>query len=164
MDILKPKKVVTSISNIDLDSYWLTGKRGIIIDLDNTIIPWDNSIVNEDAHNLLIKALTCHYKIFILTNAGEIRTQDIANQYGIPYIAHAIKPRKSVYLKALDLMELKPHQVIVIGDQIFTDILGGNIAGCYTILVPAISKREFIGTKILRLFEKIINNNTVNKV
>lgn len=157
MDILKPQITANSLNDINLKSYWEMGKRGIIIDLDNTITPWNVEKVNLPAHNFLIEARSLNYKICLLTNAGQKRAEKIAQRYQMHYIAPAFKPAKGSFVKALKLMHLQKEQVLVIGDQIFTDILGGNRIGCFTILVPAISKREFIGTKILRLLERVIN-------
>jgi HAD superfamily phosphatase (TIGR01668 family) len=155
MEILKPNRAVDSISRINLHKYWREGKRGIIIDLDNTLTPWKKQQVNKEAHDFLLNALSHNYKICLLTNAGRKRTKLIADHYNIPFIANAFKPRKKTFLKALKLIGIQNSQAIVIGDQIFTDILGGNRAGCYTILVPALSKRDFMGTKFLRMLEKI---------
>ncbi len=158
MNILKPDLMVNSISKINLKCFWEKNKRGIIIDLDNTLAPWNIEQVNEKADIFLKEALALKYKICLLTNAGKERTKKVAEQYQMFYIATAFKPRKKAFSHALELIGLEANQVIVIGDQLFTDILGGNRAGCYTILVPALSKREFVGTKILRLLERVIKS------
>ena len=158
MNILKPNLTVNSISNINLKYFWKKNKRGIIIDLDNTLAPWNIERVNEKADDFLKEALALKYKICLLTNAGKERTKKVAEQYQMFYIAAAFKPRRKAFFQALKLIDLEASQVMVIGDQLFTDILGGNRAGCYTILVPALSKREFVGTKILRLLEKVIKS------
>lgn len=157
MNILKPQMTANSLNDINLKSYWEMGKRGIIIDLDNTITPWNAEKVNSAAHNFLIEARSLNYKICLITNASPKRAEIIAQRYQMHYIAPAYKPAKGAFVKALKLMHLEKEQVLVIGDQIFTDILGGNRMGCFTILVPAISKREFIGTKLLRLLEGVIH-------
>lgn len=156
MNVFKPDLIVNSLSSINLQSYWETGKRGIILDLDNTITSWNEMELSEIAQSFLNEALSLNYKVFLLTNARHKRTRDIANKYALSYLAPALKPCKVAFLKALQSMNLQAEQVIVIGDQIFTDILGGNRVGCFTILVPPLSKREFWGTKMLRVFEEMI--------
>ncbi|MGI6144597.1 MAG: YqeG family HAD IIIA-type phosphatase [Clostridia bacterium] len=158
MNILNPALVVKSLSEINLKKYWETGKRGIILDLDNTITPWNEMELSQEAHVFLKEALDLKYKIFLLSNAKRNRTEAIAQKYAISYLAPALKPRKASFLKALELMNLKNEQVLVIGDQIFTDILGGNRVGCYTILVPPISQREFFVTKFFRLLETLFRH------
>ncbi|MGI6588983.1 MAG: YqeG family HAD IIIA-type phosphatase [Peptococcia bacterium] len=153
MSILKPDLMVNSLGDINLKLHWERGKRGIILDLDNTIVSWNVKELSEEGHLFLKQALALKYKIYLLTNAGRKRTETIARKYNISYIAPALKPRKSPFLKALKKMNLQKDKVLVIGDQIFTDILGGNRVGCYTILVPPLSPREFIGTKFIRLLE-----------
>jgi len=156
MNIITPALSVKSLNEINLKKYWDTGKRGIILDLDNTITPWNEMELSQEARSFLKEARTLNYKIFLLTNAQQKRTEAIAQKYAVSYLAPAFKPRKAGFLKALTLMDLKSEQVLVIGDQIFTDIFGGNRVGCYTILVPPISQKEFFGTKFLRLLETFI--------
>ena len=158
MNVLTPALSVKSLNEINLKKYWETGKRGIILDLDNTITPWNEMELSQEARSFLKDALCLNYKVFLLTNAKRKRTEEIAQKYAIPYLASAFKPKKSAFIKALAVMDLKGEKVLVIGDQIFTDILGGNRVGCYTILVPPISQREFIFTKFFRLLETLFRH------
>lgn len=161
MSILKPDLIVNALSSINLKLYWEMGKRGIILDLDNTITPWNIAEISKEAHLFLAEAFCLKYKICLLTNAGRKRTETIAQKYALFYVAPALKPRKGAFLKALKKMDLKKEEVLVIGDQIFTDILGGNRVGCYTILVPPLSPREFLGTKFLRLLESLVKRKLI---
>ena len=77
-------------------------------------------------------------------------------QLGIFAISKAIKPRRGAFRRIARRFSLTPPEIAVVGDQLFTDVLGGNRAGMYTILVTPIHKHEFIGTKLVRLFERII--------
>lgn len=156
MDILKPKLTVASFQEINLEYYRKLAMRGIIIDLDNTIVPWDADNISKEADCFLQKALSLDYKICLLSNARRKRAENVAAQYQIEYLSPAFKPRKKAFLNALERIGLNADQVMVIGDQVFTDILGGNKAGCFTILVPSLSKKEFAGTKILRFFERML--------
>ena len=69
---------------------------------------------------------------------------------------HPVKPRRRAFRKALEELKLSVSDVAVLGDQIFTDVLGGNRMGLYTILVTPISDKEFIWTKLMRQFERLI--------
>jgi HAD superfamily phosphatase (TIGR01668 family) len=82
--------------------------------------------------------------------------EKVAEVLEIPFISRAVKPRRSAFLRAVSLLSVKPHEAVVIGDQIFTDIMGGNRAGLFTILVEPIARREFFGTKISRLMEYFV--------
>lgn len=96
-------------------------------------------------------------KICIVSNTrypGRLRR--LAEKLQVPFVKGRLKPRKSAFRPALELLGVAPERAAVIGDQIFTDILGGNRLGLYTILVRPLSRREFFGTKISRIFERMI--------
>lgn len=153
---VRPKLISGALSEIDLLALWEEGIRGLIIDLDNTISPWHQNMVTPEA-DLFIKAALQHgYQVSILSNSSYKRTKEIADVYSIAFIAPAYKPAKYAYAKAFSSMGLRGKEVAVIGDQIFTDIIGGNRMGCYTILVPPLLKKEFIWTKFMRRLEKLV--------
>lgn len=156
MNILKPDLVINSLTEINLEYYKKRAMRGIIIDLDNTIVPWHLDCITAEADLFLREALALEYRICLLTNASKKRTENIAQQYDLYYLSSACKPRKRAFVHALQLIGLSADEVLVIGDQVFTDVFGGNRAGCYTILVPALSKKEFIGTKVFRFLEWLL--------
>ena len=156
MTFLRPDAVVTSLASIDLETLWHKGKRGIILDLDNTITPWRQDTLTVEAEDLIAKARSMSYKIHLLSNASGKRTKRVALQIDVGYTAPGFKPFQGGYNRALKQLALSAEQVIAIGDQIFTDIWGGNRAGCYTILVTPVERTEFIGTKFMRLLELII--------
>ena len=80
----------------------------------------------------------------------------VAESLGIPFISRAQKPRRGGFHRAVFFLGVKPEETAVIGDQIFTDVLGGNRAGLYTILVVPIARREFVGTKFSRAMEYFV--------
>lgn len=156
LSMLKPAQTVNSLSAINLNKMWENGYRGIILDLDNTITSWHQDTISEEALVFVNLAREKGYKIYLVSNAKKKRTKAIADKLGIGFAAPALKPLKRGYIKALRELGLHTHQIIAVGDQIFTDILGGNLIGCYTILVPPLSNIEFFGTKILRFLEVIL--------
>ncbi len=93
---------------------------------------------------------------------------EIAKLIGIPAVYKAGKPRKRAYRKAMAMLSTTPHETMMVGDQIFTDVLGGNRLGLYTILVKPIHQQEFIGTKVMRILERLVLRQmpepTINKV
>ncbi len=80
----------------------------------------------------------------------------MAQKLGLPFISGALKPRRGAFREALKLLDVEPRRAAVVGDQVLTDILGGNRLGLHTILVRPMSRREFAGTRITRLFERVI--------
>jgi len=153
---LKPQLKASSLSGIDLQKLRDAGKKGIILDLDNTITLWKDTAISKEAHEFIEQALKLGFSICLLSNAKKSRTANIAAIYNLPFVSMAKKPMQNSYIRALAMLELKADAVIAVGDQVFTDILGGNRAGCYTILVPPLGTREFIWTKFMRQLEKLV--------
>jgi len=153
---LKPQQKASSLSSINLQEMRANGKKGIILDLDNTITLWKDTALSKEAQVFIKQALELQFGICLLSNATKNRTSKIAEIYDLPFVSMARKPSKKAYLKAFGLLQLKADEVIAIGDQIFTDVLGGNRAGCYTILVSPLGTREFIWTKLMRQLEKLV--------
>ncbi|MEW5921990.1 MAG: YqeG family HAD IIIA-type phosphatase [Bacillota bacterium] len=156
MRLLCPRLYVSSVQQIDLKGLKNEGIKGIITDLDNTLVPW-----NEDAHYpeavaWLQKIKDAGFAVCIVSNNHPRRAKTLAGIIDVPFIWQAVKPRRHAFRQALRLMNLKPAQVAVVGDQVFTDILGGNRLGLYAILVRPLKKQEFIGTRLVRQVEKLI--------
>ena len=94
----------------------------------------------------------------VSNNHKRRRVRDFAAMFDISFVSGAFKPAKFGFRHALQLMALPPHQVAVVGDQMFTDILGGNRMGLYTIWVEPLNKKEFIGTRFTRRLERLAVN------
>lgn len=128
---------------------------GMIVDLDNTIIPWRSPNVPEATMRWVGKLKAAGIQVCLLSNNRGPRVQRIAKVLQVPFVSKACKPMAQGFRHAVQTMDLLPKQVAVVGDQIYTDILGGNRIGCYTIWVAPLSTKEFIGTKITRRLEKL---------
>lgn len=154
-NLLCPQVVVKSLYEIEWAMLQERGIKGIIFDLDNTIIPWDSQHLSPEITQWLQVLLTQGFKLCLVSNNMGKRVQTIAEIFDIPFVARAYKPSKSGFRQAIAAMELTDRQVAVVGDQLFTDVLGGNRLGLYTIWVTPLSAKEFIGTKITRRLEKL---------
>lgn len=155
LTLLAPKLSVNTLYDLNILQLKQQGILGIVFDLDNTIIPWGSPDLCPEVL-VWIKNLTHEgFKLCLVSNNGKGRVRQIAAQCDIPFIARALKPSRNGFRKAATVMELTPDRVAVIGDQLFTDILGGNRLGMYTIWVKPMATKEFIGTKITRQFEKL---------
>jgi len=153
---LKPNQIEDSICGIDLRYLYSRGFRSIIVDLDNTITPWNKSLVEPKLHDWFSFAKHLGFKICILSNGSYRRVRLVASKLGIEAAPKKAKPMTRAFRNAIQMLEATPETTVVIGDQIFTDILGGNRFNLYTILVNPISSKEFFGTKFTRLMEKLI--------
>ena len=153
---LYPDLYVSSLFDIPLDTLRRRSMRAFILDLDNTITEWNSNVVECGVGDWFTTIKNAGFKACILSNNNERRCLVVADHLGIPFIYRAQKPRRASFYRALELMEVTAEETAVMGDQIFTDVLGGNRAGLFTILVTPIAGREFLGTKISRAMEKIV--------
>lgn len=154
-NLLCPRLILKSLYDLKLDELKNRGIKGIVFDLDNTIIPWDSQDVSYEMIEWLHQIIEEGFELCLVSNNMGNRVKSIAQMVGIPYVARAYKPAKAGFIQAVTTMHLLPTQVAVIGDQLFTDVLGGNRVGLFTIWVTPLSAKEFIGTKITRQLEKI---------
>lgn len=148
-----------SIYEIDFDNLKKLGIKNLIIDIDNTLMPWGSKIADENVKDFIISLRNKGFKICLLSNSSRHRVKIFKGDMDIEYFSLGIKPMKIMFKGAMRKLDATPLNTCVIGDQIFTDILGGNRCNTYTILVDPISKKEFITTMMIRRIEKIIKKN-----
>lgn len=158
-----PKEYIWSLSRIGPEFFIHKGIKGVILDLDNTIIPWRSGIMEPHMADLLKQFLQSGLRLCVVSNALSNRVERLLEPLGIPGIARAVKPRRKAFRAALNIMGTTKEETAVVGDQIFTDIFGGNRLGLYTVLVVPMSKKEFMGTKIVRILEKTLLNRMCKK-
>lgn len=153
---LIPSLQVTTIYDIDLDALAEQGVKGIITDLDNTLVAAEYPMATPELVQWLDQLQGRGFKVVIVSNNNQTRVSKFADPLGVPYIHRAKKPTNLSFKKALKLLGMHGHEVVVIGDQMFTDVLGGNRMGLYTILVTPIAiGEEGFFTKINRTMEKV---------
>lgn len=161
---LYPDLYVKSLLDIPLEELKALGKKAFILDLDNTVTEWNSNDIAKEVAQWFITIKEQGFKACILSNNGEQRVVKVAEQLGIPYVHRAQKPRRGAFFKAMKVLEATKEETAVIGDQIFTDVLGGNRAGLFTILVVPLNKREFMGTKVSRFMEYFVLKSLKKKL
>lgn len=161
--ILTPQRIVDHISEISPDFLKLTGIDTILLDLDNTLTHWNSFEVEEEIFTWIKDVKKSGVRLCIVSNNKKRRIETVANLLDVPYIYKAGKPKKRAFLKALSIMEAVPEKTIFIGDQLFTDVLGANRVSLYSVLVKPLHPREFIGTRFMRRFERIVMRRIVSK-
>ena len=154
MPFLKPDLIVESLRDIDIANCYAIGIRCFLIDLDNTITPWHSLEISGAAKELIRKSKEAGITAVLFSNATEERTREAAWNAGISYYAAAKKPFPYRYRQVMHDLSYSAQEIMMIGDQLFTDVLGGNLSGCRTVLVSPLTKREFVGTRLLRLLER----------
>jgi HAD superfamily phosphatase (TIGR01668 family) len=154
VQVLRPREYHSTIFDIDLDKLRQQGFRAMILDLDNTLVRWNHPDPSPALLAWLAQVKQKGFAACIVSNNSGPRVRDFAAKLGIPFVPKATKPRRKGFRAAMALLGVTPQETVVVGDQIFTDVLGGNRAGAYTILVVPIDPREFIFTRVVRRLER----------
>jgi len=163
LHLFLPNKHVKDVFVITPEFLQSIHKKGIIVDLDNTLIPWNEKHATEKIKEWLSKLEEANIQVIIFSNNNEERVSLFANPIKRPYVSRAKKPLKKAFKKAQEMMGLKKDEIVVIGDQLLTDILGGNRIGFYTILVVPIVQSDALITKFNRKTERFILNHFYRK-
>jgi len=156
-ELFKPAYHAPSLDRIPISKLQEAGIKGLIIDLDNTMTPWNDMEVGPKVCEWFKKLKQAGIRACVVSNnKRKKRVAVVAERLGIPFVFRATKPRRRAFRAGMELLGTGPENTAVIGDQIFTDIFGGNRLGLYTILVTPINDREFIGTRFMRLLERAL--------
>ena len=153
-----PSQVETSFLSIDYHGLKQVGYKVILFDLDNTLAPYTDSSPTEELKQSIKAIQDEGFKIYLVSNNNNQRIQIFTNELGLAgALAKAGKPGANKILQFLREKNIKPSEVIAVGDQLVTDILAYNRAGLYSVLVKTIDKKtQKWYTKINRLREKKI--------
>lgn len=159
-----PVEALHSLEEVDLEELYESGKRLILLDVDNTLLPWRSEDVPDSTFAWVAKARALGFELCILSNTrNPERLGRLSEKLAIDFIRDKFKPNPIMYLMALKKYEVKAEEAIMIGDQLMTDIWGANRAGVDAIWVKPMGTREFVGTKYLsrnveRVIGKILHN------
>lgn len=156
--LLKPDAYVQSVRA--LTPSWLAerGVSALLLDIDNTIVLWRSHDIAPWVRAWLDRVRDAGVPVCILSNSRRpTRCTRIGRELDLPFIYWAGKPRLGGFRRALALIGREASaSVAMVGDQLFTDVVGGNRAGLYTVFVSPLSSCEFAGTKLLRPLERWI--------
>lgn len=156
--VFRPSELAAGVPRIPLAGLWERGFRGLVLDVDNTLCAWewDHAVIPEAVAAWVEEAKTRGFRLIIISNGRPGRVAEVAERLRLPFLARARKPLRRGFKQALALLGTTPSATAVIGDQLLTDVLGANRMGLHSILVPAVSAREFAGTKLSRLLEGVL--------
>lgn len=163
MSLFLPNEYVKNVYHIQPEELENRGIKGIITDLDNTLIEWDRPNATPQLEEWFAKMKEHGIQVTVVSNNNEQRVKDFADPLGIPFIHSARKPLVRAFKRALTEMNLRAEEVVVIGDQVLTDVLGGNRVGLHTILVVPVAKTDGFMTRFNRKIERRIMRNMKKK-
>lgn len=153
-----PNQHVKSIFQITPELLKEKGIKGIITDLDNTLVEWDRPTATPKLMTWFEEMNKANIQITIVSNNNQERVQAFSDPLSLPFIFRARKPLAKAFKKAVADMGLKREETVVIGDQLLTDVLGGNRSGFHTILVVPVASTDGFWTRFNRLIERRILN------
>lgn len=139
---LLPKLIYPALSSICVDDLYDRGIRLLMLDFDNTIVPYTTNEPTAEISRWLSDALSSKVQICVVSNSKHGRVVDFCRKYGIPCITRAKKPFSRGICACMEKFSQKPSACALVGDQIYTDVLGGNCAGITSILVSAIDNHN----------------------
>ena len=155
MSLFFPGEYLDSTYVIDFDKLYKDGYRAVIFDVDNTLVPHGEP-ADERAKALLAHLKELGYSCMLLSNNKEPRVKMFNDAVQVNYMFKANKPLPGNYKKAMQIMGSTKENTLFVGDQIFTDVMGANIAGIRTVLVKPIHPKEEIQIVLKRRLEWIV--------
>ena len=153
-----PDEHVKSVLDITPEHLKERGIKGIITDLDNTLVEWDRPNATPQLIKWFEDMKENNILVTIVSNNNEERVKAFSDPLQIPFIFRARKPFIPAFNKALSQMGINKKEAVVIGDQLLTDVLGGNRSGFHTILVVPVAQTDGFFTKFNRFTERRILN------
>lgn len=154
--LLKPNIKLEKITDINLDILKKYNLKALILDVDNTLSTHHGQVLTEGLENWLIYMKENGIKLTVLSNANKKRVQPFAEKIGLDFISLGLKPLPFGFVRALNALDTKRKETAIVGDQIFTDTLGGNFVGLKTILLTPIKPETSLRFRIKRKVEKVV--------
>lgn len=153
-----PSEALHALEEVDLASLKAAGKRLILLDVDNTLLPWRSHDIPASTTEWLAKARELGFEMCVLSNTRRPeRLRELCGRMGLDFIQDRFKPSPRMYQAALAKHAAGPEEAVMVGDQLFTDVWGANRTGIDAIWVRPIGAREFLGTRMVsRNMERIL--------
>jgi HAD superfamily phosphatase (TIGR01668 family) len=143
----------------DISPEWLAqrGVRGLLLDIDNTVTRWEHKAVPEGEMRWLQMLREAGLGLRFLSNGLPHKLTSVIEQTGVVHVVgRPMKPLPHAFHRGVRELALPVEQVLMVGDSVFTDIVGANRAGLWTALVDPLSAVDFMGSKLWRLLEAIL--------
>lgn len=153
---VRPLRWVRTVLEISLEDLWAQGFRALVIDIDNTLVGYKLVEPTPEVVAWVCKAQTLGFSIAIVSNNVRAWVSSVATSLGIvTYVHRAYKPLPFGIFRAVRKLRVTPDKTVVIGDQLFTDVLAAKVLGVAAILTDPIVPREAFAMWLLRLAERL---------
>lgn len=160
--LLRPHREVRGVIELDPAELKLAGIEALILDVDNTLVTWHSTEIGPDVLQWVAEARAAGLRLCLLSNTRRApRLRDLAALLEVDYVLPGGKPGRAGFLRAMERLGTHAANTAVVGDQLLTDVFGGNRCGLRTFLVQPLSPREFWGTRwISRSIERLVLRRT----
>ena len=154
--MIRPDLFVDRLAGVSLDRLAAEGVRALIVDLDNTLVGYGCDEIAHENIAWIAEAKRRGFAVALVSNNFTERVNRVSAEVGVSAIAGALKPLPHGFLRALSILGASKTQTVVVGDQLFTDVVGARLAGLRVILTRPIEPRDWVGTRVLRFFERMV--------
>jgi HAD superfamily phosphatase (TIGR01668 family) len=151
----RPTVMAEKIWEVDLEALWERGVRGLLLDLDNTLVNWNAEELRPQVREWVEAAKRRGMRLCLVSNAlyGR-RVKRVAEALGIESVVRAGKPLPRAFRRGMARLGTEAAHTGAIGDQVFTDLVGANWAGLTTVLLAPLEAKESAHTRVIRLLER----------
>lgn len=157
MSLVRPWRLERAITDVNVEELVSLGVRCVLFDRDNTVVPRDTGVAPAEVMEWISCVRAAGIALCMVSN--NFHTQQVeasAVELGCDVVHHAMKPAPFAVRRALSLVGVEAREAVLIGDQVFTDVMAGNLAGVRTILVEPQSTSDLWYTHVFRVFERAI--------
>lgn len=159
----EPTWLVEAIYQITPEQLRELGIKAVLTDLDNTLIAWNNPDGTPELLDWIKTMREAEIPVVVVSNNRASRIERVVKHLGLSYVARAMKPLTKGFKEAEKILGLQPSEMIMVGDQIMTDIRGANAAGIRTALVKPVVETDGWNTRINRFMERHVVNHLQKK-
>jgi HAD superfamily phosphatase (TIGR01668 family) len=156
VDRFRPDAFAATLADVDRTALWSAGIRGIVLDLDNTCCAYHQPELAPGVAAWVRAARAEGFAMVLLSNNFAERVAAVAAQLDVPAVPNALKPLPFGFLRAVRMLGTPRQATVVIGDQLFTDVLGAKVLGYRTVLTEPLVPVDFPLTRVLRFLERVI--------
>ncbi|MBQ2897088.1 MAG: YqeG family HAD IIIA-type phosphatase [Clostridia bacterium] len=154
MKFLLPRFMFDKIEDIPLCTMKKLGVKAAILDIDNTLVEPHTPVADKRAEGFVKKLENSGILVCIVSNNIYERAKKFADSLSVPFVCDKNKPNKKPFLMALDILKVEAKDVMVIGDQLLTDVWGANRMGMIPVLVKPVCDKEGRFVKFKRIIER----------
>ncbi len=162
-DLFRPTWLLDAIYYLEPAQLKAQHIKAVLTDLDNTLIAWNNPDGTDQLHDWLTKMQAAHIPVMVVSNNSVARVGRVAEPLELPFVARAYKPTTIGLKRALKRLDLSATEVVMVGDQLLTDVVAANRAGIRSILVKPLIETDQWNTRANRFIEKGIKKRMLKQ-